>query len=125
MKGKKNKLRLCLYCLSLFIFVVTPVFAADDCNGILTVEAMEFIEEIIGYIRIFVPILLIILGAVDFGSAVLSQDQDALKKSGSKFAKRCIAAVAIFFVPTIIKLLLGLPGIKDNIIIVDDPTCGL
>lgn len=125
MKKNKRYLKIFLYSVFLFCFIVTPVKAADDCNGILTVEAMEFIEEIIGYIRILVPILLIILGAVDFGTAVVSQDQDALKKSGSKFIKRCIAAVAIFFVPTIVKLLLGLPGIKDNIILVDDPTCGL
>lgn len=125
MKKSKNIIRFCLYFMFIINVIATPVLAAGDCDGILTVEAMKFIEEIVGYIRIFVPILLIILGAVDFGSAVLSQDQDALKKSGSKFVKRCIAAVAIFFVPTIIKLLLSLPGIKGNIIIVDDPTCGL
>lgn len=125
MKKKNDNLKIFLYFIFMVACIATPVQAANDCNGILTVEAMEFIEEIIGYIRIFVPILLIILGAVDFGTAVVSQDQDALKKSGSKFVKRCIAAVAIFFVPTVVKLLLGLPGIKDNIILVDDPTCGL
>lgn len=125
MKKSKNIIKLCLYFMFMINVIVMPVFATGNCDGILTVEAMEFIEEIIGYVRIFVPILLIILGAVDFGSAVLSQDQDSLKKSGSKFVKRCIAAVAIFFVPTLIRLLLSLPGIKDNIILVDDPTCGL
>lgn len=125
MKKSKNIIKLCVYFIFIINILATPVFAAGNCDGILTVEAMEFIEEIIGYIRIFVPILLIILGAVDFGSAVLSQEQDALKKNGSKFVKRCIAAIAIFFVPTIVKLLLNLPGIKGNIILVDDPTCGL
>lgn len=125
MKQKKNVFKIFLFIVFICAFIVTPVYADDNCNGLLTVEAMDFLNEIIGYIRIFVPILLILLGAVDFGTAVLSQDQDALKKSGSKFVKRCIVAVAIFFVPTLVKLILSLPGIKDNIVIVDDPTCGL
>ena len=108
----------------LFIFI-TPVQAKGDCDGLLTVEAMEFLEEIIGYVRILVPILLIALGAFDFANAIISQDQEALKKNSSKFIKRMIAAVAIFFVPLIVKVLLSLPGIKDNINLVDDPTCGL
>ena len=71
------------------------------------------------------PILLIVLGSVDFANAIISGDQDALKKSGSKFMKRAIAAVAVFFVPLLVKVLLTLPGIKDNINLVDDPTCGI
>ena len=86
---------------------------------------MNFIEEMVGYIRILVPILLIALGAFDFANAIISQDQEALKKSSSKFMKRAIAAVAVFFVPLIVKVLLSLPGIKDNINLVDDKTCSI
>ena len=119
-----KRLLVLFFAFALFIFAI-PVQAADDCNGLLTVEAMKFIEEIIGYIRILVPILLIVLGSVDFANAIISGDQDALKKSGSKFMKRAIAAVAVFFVPLLVKVLLTLPGIKDNINLVDDPTCGI
>ena len=125
MKNKKDKFFLQMFFVLIVFVFVTPVQAADDCNGLLTVQAMEFIEEIINYIRIFVPILLIILGSVDFANAIISQDQEALKKSGSKFVKRAIAAIAVFFVPLIVKVLLSLPGIKDNINLVDDPTCGI
>ena len=125
MKNKKDKFFLQMFFVLIAFVFVTPVQAADDCNGLLTVQAMEFIEEIINYIRIFVPILLIILGSVDFANAIISQDQEALKKSGSKFVKRAIAAIAVFFVPLIVKVLLSLPGIKDNINLVDDPTCGI
>ena len=125
MKRKKDFLSIVLFLTFIFFIFITPVQAADDCKGILTQDAYDFLEEIIGYIRIFVPILLIVLGAVDFTSAVTSQDQEALKKSGVKFMKRTIAAIAVFFVPLIIKVLLNLPGIKGNINLVDDPTCGL
>jgi len=48
-----------------------------------------------------------------------------LKKAGTKFVKRCIAAALIFFIPFIINLVFSLPGIKESINIVDDPMCGL
>ena len=57
------------------MLIIEPVFAAD-CNGLLTRDAADFIAEIIGWVRIIVPALLIILGGVDFGSAVLSEDKD-------------------------------------------------
>ena len=125
MKNKKDRLLIVLFFVFVLFIFVTPVQAADDCNGLLTEDAYKFLQEIIDYIRIFVPILLIILGAADFASAVVASDQDALKKSGSKFVKRLIAAIAVFFVPLLVRVLLSLPGIKDTIHLVDDPTCGL
>lgn len=103
-----------------FVLLIEPVFAAN-CNGLLTAEAADFIGKIIGWLRILVPILLIVLGAVDFGSAVVGEDKDALKKAGVKFTKRCICGVAIFFVPLIVEVLIDITGIKGTI--VDDPMC--
>lgn len=90
--------------------------------GLIDPELIDYINKIVGYVKIIVPILLILFGGVDFGKAVFSGDNDALKKATSSFAKRCMAAVAIFFLPTIIELLFSLPGIKD---LVTDPLCGI
>ncbi|MEG2283400.1 MAG: hypothetical protein RSB99_02090 [Bacilli bacterium] len=90
--------------------------------GLIDPELLDYINKIVGYIKIIVPILLILFGGFDFGKAVFSGDNDALKKATSSFAKRCMAAVAIFFLPTIIELLFSLPGIKD---LVTDPLCGI
>ena len=38
--------------------------------------------------------------------AVLSEEKDELSKATSKFIKRCIIAVAIFFIPTVLNYLL-------------------
>lgn len=78
-----------------------------SCEGLLGPDLLDDISTILTWIRIAAPILLIILGSVDFASAVLSDDQQAFKKAGSKFVKRCIVAVAIFFVPSIIMYLLS------------------
>lgn len=68
---------------------------------------VKVIQKVLLWIRIAVPILLIILVSIDFAQAIVSQDQDAIKKAISKTIKRVIAALAVFFVPFIISLMLG------------------
>lgn len=53
-------------------------------------------------IKIVIPLLLIILGMVDLGKAVVSSDEKAINTAVSTLIRRFIAAVVIFFVPTIV-----------------------
>ena len=76
-------------------------------QGLLGQDLLDDISTVFTWIKITVPILLILLGSIDFGKAVLSDDQQELKKATSKFIKRCIIAVAIFFIPTIIMYLIS------------------
>ena len=68
-------------------------------------DIMAVISEIYGWIRILAPLLLVIFGVLDFSKALLSNDQDMLKKATGNFVKRAIATVAIFFLPLIVNLL--------------------
>lgn len=104
------------------ILIVEPVFAIS-CNGILTADAAAFIQKIIDGIRILAPILLIILGSIDLGQAVISEDKDSLKKATSRLIKRAIAALAIFFIPLVVRVLLDISGITGTL--VDDPMCAI
>lgn len=82
---------------------------------LLLLDACEGIGPIVGVIKggvfpviqIGIPILLILMGSIDLGKAVISSDDKAIKESTSKLIKRCIAAIAVFFVVTIVKLLMG------------------
>lgn len=64
------------------------------------------IWQIVGYIvlilKIGIPIILIVLGMVDLGKAVISSDDKAISKAVGTLTKRFIAAVIIFFVPSIV-----------------------
>ena len=64
------------------------------------------IWQVIGYVffiaKIVIPIILIILGIVDLGKAVVSNDDKALSKAAVSLLKRIVAAICIFFIPTII-----------------------
>lgn len=77
-----------------------------NCEGLLGSDVMDDINEILGWIKIAVPILIIILGSLDFGKAVIADDQKALSKATSTFIKRLIAAVALFLAPYLIMFLL-------------------
>lgn len=80
----------------------------NGCPKIL-LPAFKLIRKIIDpIIQIGIPILLIVMGTIDFGKAVSSSDDKNIKEAGNKFLKRCIAAVAVFFVVTIVNLLMGM-----------------
>ena len=76
-------------------------FCADTAN----------IWNLLGYvvliIKIVIPLMLIIMGMVDLGKAVVSSDEKQMSKSVSSLIRRFIAAVIVFFVPTIISALFG------------------
>lgn len=84
--------------------VPTPI---DPCD-LISEELMGYINEALKYIRIFVPILLLVLVATDFLKAAFSSTEDAMKKTQAKTIKRIVIAVIIFFVPTIVNLILNL-----------------
>ncbi len=121
---KVNGKNLILVSVLAIIFTNNIVYA-ESCKGLLTQEAADFIKEIINYVRILVPVVLILLCAGDLVTAVLAQDEKKMAPAYGRIVKRCIAAVAVFFVPLIIELILGLDGIKDSLNLVDDPLCGV
>ncbi|MCI8588225.1 MAG: hypothetical protein HFG40_01080 [Bacilli bacterium] len=59
-------------------------------------------------IQIGIPVILIIMGSIDLGKAVLSSDDKEIKGATGKLIKRAIAAVAVFFVTTIVSLLMNM-----------------
>lgn len=78
---------------------------------------LGWIMKILNMIRYIVPVILIILGIMDFIKAIATDDDGEIKKAGSRFVKRLIAASLIFVVPLILKFVLGmfnLPGLDSS-----------
>lgn len=59
-------------------------------------------------IQVAVPILLILWGMLDLGKAVMAQKEDEIKKGQQTFIKRLVAAAIVFFIITIVRLVVGL-----------------
>ena len=93
-----------------------------NCEGIIGKEMLDFINKIFRWVQIVAPIVVIILGGIEFAGAILKDDKDALKKAASKFLKRLIIAVALFFIPLILSWLLE---IFNEISGAASSTCGI
>lgn len=83
-----------------------------NCDAMFEKGAQELMQRIFSIVCTVVPIILIVLGSVDFGNAVLSSDQEAMQKAVKRFTTRCIIAVAIFFLPLIVNLMFSFPGLN-------------
>lgn len=78
----------------------------EDSNFLSTVLLAK---EILTIIKIGVPIILIIMCAIDLGKQVLNTEA----KSYQRVLKRAIAAVAVFFIPTIVTAFLDMVGTQN------------
>lgn len=68
---------------------------------------------VIFIVKIVIPILLIVFGTIDVTKAVISSKDDELKKSIKTLVIRSIAGIVIFFVPTILNLVVKLIDNND------------
>ncbi len=79
-----------------------------------TTEIPEQLASIIAFIynaiRIAVPLLLIIIGMVDMAKAVTAGKEDEIKKAQGLLVKRAVAAVIVFLLLSIVKLLMSVVG---------------
>ncbi|MDD6878625.1 MAG: hypothetical protein PUD59_00120 [bacterium] len=88
----------------------------DNCGGLGVV--VSFIKKgVFPVIWIGIPILLILMGTLDLGKAVVSNDEKEIKGATSKLIKRAIMAVAVFFVTTLVYAVLGwvAPSTENNV----------
>lgn len=79
-----------------------------SCEELIDGELRDIINDVMGIIRIVVPIMLIGLITYDFAMAVLSGADDKVSKLRTRAIKRIVIAVVIFFVPTFINLVFNM-----------------
>jgi large-conductance mechanosensitive channel len=77
----------------------------DEAGKVIATE--NLINEIFNIFMIAAPILLIVFGSIDFAKATLASDEQAMKKAGTNFGKRAIAAVLLFILPLIISFIIN------------------
>lgn len=81
-----------------------------DCGGISGIPdpVVNLVSIIINAIKVFVPVVLIVLGMIDMFKAMTKQKDDEMKKAQTLFVKRIIAALLVFFVVTIVQFVFSL-----------------
>lgn len=80
----------------------------NNCEDLIGSEGRKLINTLMKWMRIAVPILLIVFGIIDFATALFSSKEDDMKKKRETFIKRIIAAVLVFLAPILVNLLLDI-----------------
>lgn len=84
-------------------FIATPVFAETVGCGVIS----DITRPLTRIILIAAPIILIIMGTVDFLGAVSASDEKAMKKAMNNLVKRFIICVIIFLLPLLVNFVIG------------------
>lgn len=83
-------------------------FLLDICSNTNLAPLWKIIGTVINVIWIGVPILLIILGSIDLGKAVISSKEDEVKKAKKALLNRFIYAVLVFCIVWIVGIVMDL-----------------
>ena len=84
----------------------------DFCTD--TKEIWLLIGQIVKILQIAVPIIIILLGTIDLGKAVMAGKDDEIKAAQKMFLKRLIYGVAVFFVVMIVRAVFGVLGSRST-----------
>ena len=87
-----------------FFVAASTATVADACGGLEPI--VRVVYGLFNIIRIIVPIALLIFGALDLAKAVMASDEKEIKGATTKFIKRAVAAVAVFFAVTLVTVVM-------------------
>lgn len=100
--------------LALLVFYAPSVLAVNmtGCEAnlpgvVIDAKIPNTVHTIIVVIKIAVPVLLVIFGMLDLFKGITAQKEDEIKKGQNLFIKRLISAAIIFFVISIVQLLVS------------------
>ncbi len=96
-------------------FVQIAASASNDtkCGGLLPIFKIVR-KGIMPIIWIGIPIILIVMGTIDLGKAVISSDDKEIKASTGRLVKRIVYAIVIFFMVTIVSLVMSIITKADD-----------
>ena len=111
---KKNRIIFII----VLLLTITNVSAMEvvTCGGVDDVpyKLLQFVGNIIKIVKIGVPIILIIMGAIDFAKAMSASDEKVMSDSIKKLVKRVVYAILVFFVVAIVQFVFGLLEDKND-----------
>ena len=95
-----------------------------SCDGALGNPSDEnsvawLLQQILNFIKGVGPLLVVVLSSIDFAKVIIKSDDDSMAKAQKKLGMRLILAASLFFIPTLVQVLLDVFGLTS------DPTCGI
>ena len=84
---------------------ITDNSSFKSCQDILGANVYKILQKFFKMIYVIVPFLVLVLGMLDLGKAVLSSKEDEMRQAKKRFTKRIAMGLLVFIVPTIINIL--------------------
>ena len=113
MKLKKCVI-LTFFAVILMVFITNTVNAANiySCanslgDAMIDEKIPNIVSTIVTVIKIVVPVLLVIFGMLDLAKGLIAQKEDEIKKGQQLFIKRLISGALVFFVFTLVQLIIS------------------
>lgn len=76
------------------------------------------LQKLLNYIKILGPFLVLIYSSIDFIKAIVTSDDESLKKATKNLSMRLILALALFLIPVFVSVMLNIVGLTSDL-------CGL
>lgn len=84
------------------------------CSDANVLKILRYIKIVINIIFLIVPILLLVTASISYLKAISNVDKDGIAKTNKAMISKCIAAVIIFFIPLITKMIVKLASTDEN-----------
>lgn len=84
------------------------------CTDANILKILRYIKIVINIIFVIVPILLLVTASISYLKAISNADKDGIAKTNKAMISKCIAAVIIFFIPLITKMIVKLASTDEN-----------
>ena len=76
------------------------------CEDPNVLSVINLVKDLLNIISIAVPIILIIMVSIDLTKMIINTDEKATRQSTKSILNRTFAAVALFFIPSVVNLLM-------------------
>ena len=84
------------------------------CSDANVLKILRYIKIVINIIFVIVPILLLVTASISYLKAISNADKDGIAKTNKAMISKCIAAIIIFFIPLITKMIVKLASTDEN-----------
>ncbi len=79
-----------------------------------TLIIWQFVGQIVNVMKIIIPVIIVLLGTIDLGKAVMAGEDKKIKEAQKMLLMRIIYGVAIFFVVVIVQIIFGMVSGAEN-----------
>lgn len=82
------------------------MIVTEACTNPEILRVIWFLLEIIDIVKIVIPIIIIVLGIIDFSKSAITNDEKKQQNNTKLFGKRILTAILIFTIPWIVDVLM-------------------